>query len=102
VAADDLATPSALALAIYLGAVPTALAYVLFARGLRVLPAADVATLTLAEPVTAAVLGTVVLGQPLSTTAAVGAALVLSGLAALTLLGARRPRRRTARGQAAT
>src|SRR5919206_478684 len=46
-----------LALALYLGAVPTALAYVLFARGLRSLTAGETATLTLAEPLTATVLG---------------------------------------------
>jgi drug/metabolite transporter, DME family len=79
----------AIAVSLYLGAIPTALAYVLFARGLRNLPTAEVATLTLAEPVTAAALGTVVLGEQLSATAAVGAALVVAGLAALAL----RPRR---------
>ena len=39
------------------------LAYVLFARGLRRLSAAEVSTLTLAEPVTAAALGAAVLGE---------------------------------------
>ena len=76
---------SALATSIYLGAIPTALAYVLFARGLRVLPTAEVATLTLAEPLTAAALGTVVLGEQLSAGAAIGAAMVMGGLAALAL-----------------
>jgi DME family drug/metabolite transporter len=80
----------ATALAVYLGAIPTALAYVLFARGLRALPTAEVATLTLAEPVTAAALGTIVLGEQLSPAAALGAAMVIGGLAALAL---RRPRR---------
>jgi DME family drug/metabolite transporter len=82
-------SPSAALVAVYLGAIPTALAYILFARGLRHLPTAEVATLTLAEPVTAAALGTIVLGERLSPTAAVGAALVIAGLAAL----AARPRR---------
>ena len=50
-------------MALWLGAVPTALAYILFASGLRHLPANEVATLTLAEPVTAALLGAVVLGE---------------------------------------
>ncbi len=84
-----LASPGALALAVYLGAIPTALAYVLFARGLKLLPAAEVATLTLAEPLTAAALGTIVLGEQLSATAALGAAMVLAGLAALAV----KPRR---------
>ena len=43
-------TPGGAAMALWLGAVPTALAYLLFARGLRHLPADEVATLTLAEP----------------------------------------------------
>lgn len=82
-------SPGAALLAVYLGAIPTALAYVVFARGLRHLPTAEVATLTLAEPVTAAALGMVVLGEQLSPAAALGAVLVIAGLAAL----AARPRR---------
>jgi DME family drug/metabolite transporter len=77
------ATGPALATSLYLGAIPTAFAYVLFARGLKVLPTGHVATLTLAEPLTAAALGTVVLGEQLSAGAAIGAAMVLGGLAAL-------------------
>jgi DME family drug/metabolite transporter len=84
-----LASPGAVGLALYLGAIPTALAYVLFARGLQMLPTAEVATLTLAEPLTAAALGTIVLGEQLTAGAAVGAAMVLAGLAALAL----KPRR---------
>ena len=74
---------SALAVSLYLGAIPTALAYVLFARGLRHLPTAEVATLTLAEPLTAAALGTIVLGEQLTALTAAGAAKILAGLAAL-------------------
>src|SRR5215207_1345600 len=78
-----LATTDGLALAIFLGVVPTALAYVLFARGLRGVEASEAATLTLAEPLTAAVLGIVVLGEQVGGAGAVGAALVLAGLLAL-------------------
>src|SRR4051812_10487464 len=85
----DLASPGGVALAVYLGAVPTALAYVLFARGLRHLPAGEVATLTLAEPLTAAALGAIVLGERPGAIALVGFALVLAGFAVLAL-----PRRR--------
>jgi len=80
-----LATPGGAALALYLGLVPTALAYVLFARGLRRLPAAEAATLTLAEPLTAALLGALVLGESLGPIALAGAALVLGGLVVLAL-----------------
>ena len=62
---------------------PTALAYVLFARGLREVRVSEAATLTLAEPLTAALLGVSVLGEPLSGGGALGAALVLGGLLVL-------------------
>ena len=80
-------SPGGVALAVYLGAIPTALAYVLFARGLRRLTAGETATLTLAEPLTASVLGALVLGERPGALAVVGAALVLAGLAALALPG---------------
>jgi drug/metabolite transporter, DME family len=83
--AGGLLAPGGFALALYLGAVPTALAYILFARGLRQIGAGETATLTLAEPLTAALLGVIALGERPSVTAAAGAALVLGGLAVLAL-----------------
>ncbi len=90
-----LGTPGGLALVLYLGALPTALAYVLFARGLQHLGAGETATLTLAEPLTAAALGIVVLGESPTAVTAAGAGLVLAGLAVLALGadGGRRPER---------
>jgi drug/metabolite transporter, DME family len=90
-----IATVDGLAMAIFLGAIPTALAYVLFARGLRRLTAGETATLTLAEPLTAAGLGIVALGERPGTVAAIGAALVLAGLLTLAAPG-RGERRRVA------
>ena len=87
----EVATPGGVAMVVFLGAVPTALAYVLFARGLRHLPANEVATLTLAEPVTATLLGVVVLAERPEAPALAGIALVLAGLAVLAV--GRRPRR---------
>ena len=84
-----LASAEGLAMALWLGAVPTALAYVLFARGLRLLPAGEVATLTLAEPVTAAALGAIVLDERPGPLAVTGIALVIAGLAVLALRGRR-------------
>jgi drug/metabolite transporter, DME family len=78
-----LGHPGGIALALFLGTVPTALAYVLFARGLERLTASETATLTLAEPLTAGVLGAVVLAEPLSAPALAGGGLVLVGLVAL-------------------
>jgi drug/metabolite transporter, DME family len=84
-----LTTPGGFALALFLGVVPTAVAYVLFARGLRGLTASETATLTLAEPVTAAALGVGVLGERVTGAGALGAALVLGGLVVLALRGPR-------------
>ncbi len=79
------------AMVLYLAIVPTALAYVAFARGLRGLSSGDTATLTLAEPLTAAALGALVLGERPGALAVAGAALVLAGLVALALPGRRKP-----------
>ena len=83
VPAGGLLQPGGVALALYLGAIPTALAYVLFARGLAHIGAGETATLTLAEPLTAGVLGAVVLAEPVTTLSAAGGACVLAGLLAL-------------------
>ena len=80
-----LTHPGGLALALFLGTIPTALAYVLFANGLKRLSASETATLTLAEPLTAGVLGAVVLAEPMTGTALAGSGLVLAGLLLLAL-----------------
>ena len=80
-----IGTTGGLALVLFLGVVPTALAYVLFARGLRGLQASEAATLTVAEPMTAALLGVLVLGERVTGSGAIGAALVLGGLVLLAL-----------------
>jgi len=78
-----LGTLDGAAMALFLGAIPTALAYVLFARGLRHLTPGETATLTLAEPLTATGLGILALGERPGVAAAVGAGLVLAGLLTL-------------------
>jgi drug/metabolite transporter, DME family len=93
--AGELLSAEGLALAGYLGAVTTALAYVLFAKGLAQIGASETATLTLAEPVTAMALGFLILGERPSAVAVAGAALVLAGLA---LLAVRFEARRWLRG----
>jgi drug/metabolite transporter, DME family len=82
-AGGGLATPGGSALILFLGIVPTAVAYLLFARGLKLLSAAETATLTLAEPLTATLLGVIVLSERLSAPAALGGALILGGLVVL-------------------
>jgi drug/metabolite transporter, DME family len=64
----------------YLAVVPTLLAYHLFNAGLRGVSASTAATLGLTEPVVAAGLGVLVLGERLGVAGALGAGLVLAGL----------------------
>jgi DME family drug/metabolite transporter len=84
-----LLTGRGLAVTAYLGIVTTALAYLLYGRGLRTVSAPVAVTLGLAEPVIAAILGLVVLGERLTITDVAGLALV--GLALATLVGGRAP-----------
>ncbi|MCG5220648.1 EamA family transporter [Streptosporangium soli] len=73
-----LATPGGLIAAVYLGCATTALSYFLYGRGLRTTPVTVAATLALAEPAVATLLGVLVLGERL----------VVTSLAGLVLLGA--------------
>ncbi|MBV5341149.1 MAG: EamA family transporter [Deltaproteobacteria bacterium] len=75
--------PGGLFVVLHLGLITTALAYILFARGLRSIPATHAVTLSLAEPLTAATLGILVLKEQLTFTAASGMGLVLAGLVVL-------------------
>ena len=76
-------TASGVAMVAWLAVVTVALAYVLFGRGLRTLSASTVATLTLAEPLTACVLGMVLLDERLSVVGWGGLVLLLVGVASL-------------------
>ena len=64
----------------HLGIITVGLAYTLYGRGLRHLPTPTVVTLTLVEPVTAALLSVVVLHEPLRVAGWIGIAVVLAGL----------------------
>ncbi|MHA4850724.1 EamA family transporter [Rhodococcus sp. MSC1_016] len=86
-----LNTAAGAAAAGYLVLVPTVLAYLLFAAGLRRLPPATVATLTLTEPVVAALLGTAILGEELTVVAGIGMASVVASLAVLAVSTLRTP-----------
>lgn len=70
---------------LWLGMLATALAYVLFQRALSGLTARTVATLSLAEPVTAALLGVLLLQESLTATSFAGVAVVILGLTLLAL-----------------
>lgn len=73
----------ALAWLAYLGALTMALAYVLLYSGLRVVAPSTAVTASLVEPVTAAVVAAVVLGEALGPVAVVGIVLVLGAVAGL-------------------
>nr|WP_109210172.1 EamA family transporter [Microbacterium ureisolvens] len=86
-----LSTTPGLVMALWLGLATISIAYVLFTWGLSGLTAATAATLTLGEPLTASVLGIVVLGERLSALAVVGLIVLAAGLALLAW-GSRTPR----------
>lgn len=85
-----LTTRSGLLMALWLGLAATGLSYLLFQHGLARLSAGTVSTLSLAEPVTAALLGVLVLREHLSGPTAVGILVVVLSLAVLA--ARRRPR----------
>lgn len=84
---DWLLTPRGGLVAAHLAVLTTAVAYLLYGHGLRTVPVATAATLSLAEPGGAALLGLLVLHEPATATTATGLALLA---AALVLLTARR------------
>lgn len=82
--------PRGLVLVLWLGVVTTTVAYLLFGWGLARLPATTVATLTLAEPLCATLLGVGLLGERLALLPALGLLVLAAGLVVLTA-----PARRT-------
>jgi DME family drug/metabolite transporter len=85
-----LAQPRGLLVALHLGLVTTAFAYIVFGIALTTTPVATAVTLTLGEPLTAALLGVFVLHETLTALETAGVALLLLGLAILAW-SARRP-----------
>jgi DME family drug/metabolite transporter len=67
-------------LLLYLGVVPTAVAYVVFGEGLRRVTVTTAGIATLLEPLTAAALGVLLFGERLGTMGSAGAALLLAAL----------------------
>ena len=79
-----MTTPRGVAVALWLALVGTGLAHALFASALARIPVASAATLSLAEPLTAAVLGVAVLGEVLRSSTLVGGTLIVIGVVVLT------------------
>jgi len=80
---DWLLQPRSIGVVIHLGLATMALSYWLFARGLQTVQVATAVTLSLAEPMTAATLGIVVLGEQLNAQAFTGISLIFAGLVVL-------------------
>lgn len=81
-------SPAAFGMLIVLATGPTAVAYTLYFRGLRTAAASTAALLTLLEPLTAAILAALILGDRLSMTGIAGA-----GVLAVAVIGAVRANR---------
>ena len=85
-----LGTTTGLLVALHLGLVVTSLGHISFAYGLRSISVHNAATLTLAEPLTATLLGILLVGEPFSGFTLGGMALIFSGLLLLTVFSPRR------------
>ncbi|WP_338748892.1 DMT family transporter [Janibacter alittae] len=88
-----LRAPAGWAVVLWLGIGATGVSYVLFQHGLARLSASTVATLSLAEPVTATLLGVLVLRETLSALSAAGIAVALLSLLLVAAPAHRRGRR---------
>ena len=80
-----LAEPRGALVALHLSMVTVGLSYALWGRGLTRVPASTAVTLSLAEPLTAATLGVFLVGERLPPVALLGVALLVAGLALLSL-----------------
>ncbi|MDN7226651.1 EamA family transporter [Planococcus sp. N064] len=79
-----IAAPENLGVILYLGLGATSLSYILFSSGLKLIPSSSAVTLSLAEPMTAALLGVFIVGEVLTGIAWVGVLLLLGGILVLT------------------
>ncbi|KRV49859.1 hypothetical protein AQ490_19485 [Wenjunlia vitaminophila] len=86
---DHFTTGSTPVLLVYLAAVPTALGYGLYFAGLAVVRAATASVITLVEPVTAAVVAVVVLGERLTPATVAGTSVLLVSIGVLAVAEAR-------------
>lgn len=79
-----LRSSATILLVVYLGVVATAIAYALWAVGLRRLTLSDTVAVTLAEPVAAVALAALLLDEPLTNRSVVAMAVVVGGVAVAT------------------
>jgi DME family drug/metabolite transporter len=78
-----IARPAGTLSALYLGLISSGVAYMLYGRGLQRVAVSSVGTLTLAEPLTAAILGVFFLGEPVHAITGVGMGLLFVAQVAL-------------------
>ena len=72
---------------VFMGLAATSLAYLLFLGGLEKISSSSAVTLSLAEPLTAALLGVFLVGEYLSPTSWVGVVMLLGGIIVITVGG---------------
>jgi drug/metabolite transporter, DME family len=80
-----LRQPNGYLVILHLGVITAAIAYTLFAQGLKLIPVTTAATLTLGEPLTAGLLGIFYLHEPVTVYELLGILLIFAGLAVLSL-----------------
>ncbi|MFB1082832.1 EamA family transporter [Jeotgalibacillus sp. JSM ZJ347] len=78
-----IATPEGIGSGLYIGVIATAIAYLLFARGLTDIKSSTAVTLSLAEPMTAALLGVMLVGETLSLLSWTGILLLMMSIVIL-------------------
>ena len=75
---------------LYLGIMTTSVAYILYLSGLQKVPSSSAVTLSLGEPLTAAILSVIIVGEVLSPVSWIGVFLLLGGILVLTVSGRKR------------
>ncbi len=85
-----LIQPQGIVVALHLGIVTAAMSYWLFARGLKTVKVGNVATFSLAEPLTATLLGVFILNEHLGATELLGIFLIFIGIMVLAVVPSRR------------
>ena len=90
---EGLLTTRGISVTVYLGIATTSVAYILFSSGLKRIPSSSAVTLSLAEPLTAAALSVLIVGERLDSVSWAGIAMLLGGILVLTLSGRKSKRR---------
>lgn len=82
---EGLFTTQGIIAILYIGIFTASIAYVLYSIGLKKISVSSATTLSLAEPLTAALLGVFVVGEHLNMTAWIGISFLMGGILIITL-----------------